>query len=63
MHYLSFEKYAFEGMVVNEFEGRNIPCDLYNYPIGNGTTTVPVYHCLFPDTNNDGMLSGDEVSE
>jgi len=44
MHYLSFQKYSFEGMVVNEFEGRSFECP------SAGTASC---QCNYPDYNND----------
>jgi len=47
MHYLDYQKYAFEGFMINEFHGREIPC------AASG--------CQYPDYNGDGITSGDEI--
>ena len=46
MNYIVFHKYAFEGMMYNEFNGQNY--------------TLPAGDCLF-DYNSDGMVSGYEI--
>ena len=46
MNYIVFHKYAFEGMMKNEFAGQNY--------------TLPPGQCLFDD-NNDGFVSGTEI--
>ena len=56
MHYLSFEKYMFEGFVVNEFDNKSFPCDVV--PLSGGGTSC---YCLWPDLNNDCNLSGEEI--
>lgn len=46
MNYIVFHKYAFEGMMTNEFSGTNF--------------TLPPGVCLF-DANNDGFATGYEI--
>jgi hypothetical protein len=52
----SFQRFSFEGLMVNEFDGRNIECDTITPEDG-----TEMYVCYFPDLNGDGTLSGTEI--
>ena len=51
-HFLSFQKYSFEALMVNDFMGQNFPCE----ELSAGT-----FACFYPDLNGDGVLSGREI--
>lgn len=51
MHYLAFHKYLFEGFMANEFDGRSYNCT----PVGSSCM------CLYPDLNNDCVISDYEL--
>mmetsp|Transcript_7675 Transcript_7675/g.11613 ORF Transcript_7675/g.11613 Transcript_7675/m.11613 type:complete len:668 (-) Transcript_7675:475-2478(-) len=59
MHYIVFHKYAFEGFMVNEFEGSTFACDTIQRVIDGNP--VEDCACFFPDLNGDCEISGEEI--
>eukprot|EP01126_Amoeba_proteus_P042208 TRINITY_DN4581_c0_g2_i6.p1 TRINITY_DN4581_c0_g2~~TRINITY_DN4581_c0_g2_i6.p1 ORF type:complete len:524 (+),score=84.22 TRINITY_DN4581_c0_g2_i6:364-1935(+) len=59
VHYLSFTKYTFEGMMVSEFIGEEYPCIMNNVTIGNSNSTS--CDCFIPDLNENCIVEGEEV--
>merc|ERR1712137_629880 len=62
-HYLSFEKYGFEALMKNEYEGAEFDCVFQEQLIAYNDTSisVEVCQCAFPDLNGDCVITGDEV--
>ena len=62
-HYLSFEKYGFEALMKNEYDGAEFDCAVVEQMIEINSTSVlaPVCQCAFPDLNGDCLVTGDEV--
>uniref|UniRef100_A0A7S4KVM7 ABC transporter domain-containing protein n=1 Tax=Paramoeba aestuarina TaxID=180227 RepID=A0A7S4KVM7_9EUKA len=59
IHYIVFQKYAFEGLLKNEFSSISFPCDATTDP----TTGEESCLCFFVDLNQDCVIQGDEVLE
>jgi hypothetical protein len=54
-HYIDYQAYAFQGMMVNEFKHRIYSC---------GETTPGDYHCMYAsDLNAVGKIRGSAVLE
>merc|ERR1712137_1466696 len=61
-HYLSFEKYGFESLMKNEYEGASFDCVVQEQmvPVADdgSTISVEVCQCAFPDLDGDCVISG-----
>ena len=59
-HYIDYQAYVFQGMMVNEFENRT-----YNCAIAPGSSTsTPKYECMYPsDLQSEGKIRGTAVLE
>ncbi|CAG9947096.1 unnamed protein product [Clonostachys rosea f. rosea IK726] len=52
-HYIDYQAYVFQGMMVNEFKGRDYAC---------ARASDGQYQCMYPsDMNSEGMIRGTDV--
>lgn len=69
IHYLSFQKYTFESLMVSEFSDAAFPCNVLNFTGSapnnstamDGSNAISACGCFYPDLNQNCVQEGSEI--